>query len=370
MLAGPTVPLPLTPELTQSVKEVEIKETSTGGSGFQIVLQAGRGPLAIIDYPELVDQRLQPGSRVILTLTLGVVPHVLVDGLITHRQVNPSTVPGESTVVLTGVDVSVAMDREEKNVEHPAQPEFAIVAKILLTYAQYGLIPVVIPPLTIDVPLPTDRIPVQLSTDLAYIQTLADRFDHVFHITPGPLPGTNTAYWGPPIRIGVPQPALTVNMGPETNVTELQFVEDGAGATEVAGTVQDRTTNAQIPVRSIPISKRPPLAAFPTRLANPLTRLAAYRAEGGRTATQAMGEAQAQADASTDTVTGTGTLDGAKYQGLLRPRGLVGVRGVGYRYDGIYEVRDTTTKITLGSIKQSFTIVREGVGSTVSMVRP
>ena len=38
---------------------------------------------------------------------------------------------------------------------------------------------------------------------------MAARHGYVFYISPGPLPGMNTGYWGPPIRIGVPQPAIT-----------------------------------------------------------------------------------------------------------------------------------------------------------------
>ena len=60
-----------------------------------------------------------------------------------------------------------------------------------------------------------------LAPDPAYgeiLREMAARYGYVFYITPGPAPMTNTAYWGPPIRAGIPQRALSVNMGPETNV--------------------------------------------------------------------------------------------------------------------------------------------------------
>ena len=41
--------------------------------------------------------------------------------------------------------------------------------------------------------------------------------------SPGPAPGTSKAYWGPEIRVGAPQPALTTNMDALTNVEQLSF---------------------------------------------------------------------------------------------------------------------------------------------------
>ena len=67
---------------------------------------------------------------------------------------------------MTGEDVSVMMDLEEKSAEHPAQDETIIALKLIASYAQYGLIPVVIPPVVIDPPIPIERTPVQQGTDL------------------------------------------------------------------------------------------------------------------------------------------------------------------------------------------------------------
>ena len=70
---------------------------------------------------------------------------------------------------MTGEDVTVMMDLEEKSEEHPAQDETIIANLLILQYAQYGLIPTVIPPLAIDPPIPIERIPVQQGTDLQYL---------------------------------------------------------------------------------------------------------------------------------------------------------------------------------------------------------
>lgn len=129
------------------------------------------------------------------------------------------------------------MDLDERSAEHPAQPEVAIAAKIIASYAEYGLIPLVIPTPTLDVPLPTERIQVQQGTDLDYLQAMARRYAYMFYVEPGPAPGTNTAYFG------FPQRALSVNLGPDTNVTGgVYFRFNGLASTMLEGQVQDRRT--------------------------------------------------------------------------------------------------------------------------------
>ena len=220
--------MPAPPKLVEALEEVRVEHTDEGRSAFQITFRAGRSTTDLFDYPFLAGPLLRPCSRVVLMVTFRGMPQVLMDGIITNQQLQPGSEPGTSTVTVIGEDVSVEMDLEEKSVEHPAQPEVVIVTKLIASYAQYGLIPRVIPPPSIDVPLPTERIPVQQGTDLEYLQEMAGRFGYVFYVTPGPAPLTNTAYWGPPVRLGVPQKALSVNMGPETNVIgEVNFEYDG-----------------------------------------------------------------------------------------------------------------------------------------------
>ena len=368
ILAGPTVPMPAPSSLLESLDKVEVTHSDAERSGFQMVFRATRDPLALIDFPIVANPLLRPGNRVILVTTIGVVPEVLFDGIITHQQLNPSPKPGETTFAVTGEDVTVAMDREEKVQEHPAQPETVIALKIIASYPQFGLIPVVIPPPSFEAPVPVERTPVQRATDLGYLVEMATRYAYVFFVTPGPVPGTNQAYWGPPPRLSLPQPAISVDLGPDTNVTSISFQNSEVEATTVQGVVQDRQTNTAVPVRTF-VSTRPPLALFPG-LANPaLAGVRAYKADGGRSTTQAAAEAQAQTDQSTDIITVQGELDIARYGGLLKARGLVGLRGAGFTYDGLYYVKSVTSSITREGFTQKFTATREGTGSTVPVVR-
>ena len=71
-----------------------------------------------------------------------------------------------------------------------------------------------------------------------------------------------------------------------------------------------------------------------------------------------------------DSTQSQGELDVFRYQGILSLPGLVGVRGAGYEHDGYYYLTSVTHSITPTSYKQSFTLAREGLGSTVPGVIP
>ena len=371
LLIGPTIAVPAPLPYTEALQSVEVTHSDQGRSGFQLTFSAGRsGPAGLVDYPLLSLPLLRPFNRVILIVTFGVIPRVLMDGIITHQQLNPGVEPGSGTLTVTGEDVSVMMDLKEVNVEHPAQDETIIANKIILSYAQYGLIPMVIPPLVIDPPIPIERIPVQRATDLGYLQEMASRHGYVFYVSPGPAPFTNTAYWGPPVRLGLPQKALSVNMGPETNVNDLSFQNNALAPTLVEGQVQDRTTNQQMPVQTF-ASTRVPLSSQPSVLVNqPNVRTRRFQGSGLNTL-QAFSRAQGETDSSTDyVVTASGELDATRYGDLLQARGLVGLRGAGFTYDGFYYVKRVTHNIRPGEYRQSFTITREGVGTNTPVVRP
>jgi hypothetical protein len=370
LLIGPTVAVPAPPFMLEALRKVEITHKDEGQSGFELSFTLGRsGPFDLVDYPLLANPILKPFNRVIVILTFNVTPRVLMDGIITRQELAQGDQPGTTSLTVKGEDVSVMMDREVRSAEHPAQDETLIALKIIATYARFGMIPAVIPPAILDPPIPIERVPVQQSTDLEFLRDLARRHGYVFYVTPGPAPFTNTAYWGPPIRVGVPQPAITVNMGPETNAKLDEASKDGLTPTMVEGTVQDRLTNQKVPVRTF-ASLRPPLAALPSWLVDMANvRREQFREPGLNTA-QAMARAQGTAEATMDAIKLSGELDSGRYGGVLESRGLVGVRGAGWAHDGLWYVKSVKHLIQIGSYTQRFELAREGLGSTTPVVRP
>ena len=369
LMVGPSVPLPAPPNLLETLERVEVSLGDEGRSGFQMIFKIGRSQTDFLDYQALSLPLLRPFSRVMMLVTFNALPQVLFDGVITNQQLSPGREAGQTRLTITGEDLSVMMDLEEISTEHPAQPETVIALKIIASYAQYGIVPIVIPPPSLDVPLPIERTPVQQGTDLAYLREMAERFAYTFYIEPGPTPLLNKAYWGPPVRVGAPQRALTAGMGSSDNVIDINFQNNGLGPQQVSGQVQDRTTNVTMPVQTF-ASTRIPLVTQPAWLTQPHTRQRAFRTSSASTM-QAFSRAQAEMDRSQDNVvTGSGTLDALRYEALLKPRGLVGLRGVGYSYDGFYYVNQVTHTIERGSYRQQFSIEREGLGSITPVVLP
>jgi hypothetical protein len=374
LLIGPTIPIPATPDIAEAIKSVSITNNDEGRSGFQIVLEVGRsGPTDLLDYALLLNPLLRPFNRVIMMALFNAVPRVLMDGVITNQQFSPGAQPGTATLTLTGEDVSVMMDLEKKRADHPAQSEVIIALKLIASYAQYGLIPMVIPPTTIDQPIPTERTPGQQGTDLEHLKNMAQRYGYVFYIEPGPAPGMNVAYWGPPIRTGIPQRALSVNVGPETNVESISFSYNALAPTIVKDEIQDRLTNQKMPVITFIGTRMPPLAAMPALPFNlPNVRTSFLdNAGNGLNFMQAFARAQGVTDKSLDNVvTAQGELDALRYGDLLKPRALVGLRGAGFTYDGMYYVKSVSHAISKGQYKQRFTLTREGTGALTPVVIP
>ena len=83
---------------------------------------------------------------------------------------------------------------------------------------------------------------------------------------------------------------------------------------------------------------------------------------------QAIRRGLAEASRSADAVTGDGTLNVTRYGRVLKARQLVGVRGAGLAFDGLYYVNSVTTNIKRGEFKQSFKLSRNALVSITPRV--
>ena len=234
----------------------------------------------------------------------------------------------------------------------------------------FGVIPLIIPSVLIDVPMPIDRIPSQKGTDLEYIRYLAEQAGYVFYIDPGPVPGTNTAYWGPQIKVGPAQPALSIDMDAYTNVESMHFTFDQEKNRIPVLFIYNEQTGVTIPIPIPPITPlNPPLGLippFPTNILGDLQPLRDDLSKRPIPQTVMMGLAAAAQYA--EAVSCEGSLDVTRYGGVLKARQLVGVRGAGPAFDGLYYVKNVTHKIKRGEYKQNFTLTRNGLVSTVPTV--
>ena len=365
LLAGPTVPLPVPRPVLDALQSLQVTTSAGARSGFQLTFGvSNRSPLHTLLL--LAANQIPLALRVIVVATVNGIPDVLADGIVTRQEISPATSGGASTLTVTGEDLTTVMDRQEFNgIPYPAMPPEARVALVVAKYAMYGMVPLVVPSLFQDLPIPVDRIPSHEGTDLAYVNRLAADVGHVFYVDPGPLPGMNTAYWGPEIKVGIPQPALNTDMDQFTNVESISFhIKHDKKAMPVVF-IQEKTTKATIP---IPIPDVNPLQP-PLGLAPPIpTKLDLMKETAKLSPLAALGKGVARAAGTADAVEGSGSLDVLRYGRLLKARKLVGVRGAGPAFDGLYYVKSVTSTLKKGEFKQSFSLTRNALVSLTPAV--
>jgi hypothetical protein len=366
LLAGPGVAVPVPRSVLDAVQHVTV-ESGSGEtqSGFEISFRiSNRSPLHTLFL--LTGGASIPILRVVIAVTLRGETTVLVDGVMTHHEVRSDGGP-TSTMIVRGKDLTALMDVIPLDgLPYPAMPPALRVLVGLAKYAGLGLVPLVIPSVLEDIPIPIERIPRHQGTDYSYFKALAKDVGYVFYIDPGPVPGVSKAYWGPEIRLGAPQHSLDAALdGPHAKLKTLSFRFDKERKELPVVFIQESVSKAPIPIPIPDVTPlNPPLGLVPplppkitflkdTAKLNPL--VAAMRG-------------LAYAGQHTDAVFGTGSLDVARYGHVLRSRQLVGVRGAGEAFDGLHYVTSVTSTLKRGEFTQSFSLARNGLLSTLPAV--
>jgi hypothetical protein len=123
-------------------------------------------------------------------------------------------------------------------------------------------------------------------------------------------------------------------------------------------------SNTVIGLPAIPPLRVPPLAVTPT----PSRRVMLLRDTANQGAAATAREMMSSITNQPDTVSGDGEVDTIRYGHVLRARGLVGLRGAGISYDGLYYLKSVTHNISRGTYTQSFSVSREGTRPLAPMV--
>ncbi len=355
LLIGPNVPRPAPYEVMEALIGLQVINSDSERDGFQMDFMLGKD--ARLDYSLLRSDALKIENQVIIILIFGARPQVLINGIITKHQVEPSNKPGGSMLHVTGEDISVKLDMKEQNATHANQSDSTIVKKML---TDAGFIPQIEE--TTDTPSDRERVVTQQCSNLRFIQKLAQRNGFIFYIEPSEIPGINRAYWGKENRKLPSQPALMMNMGPLTNVDEpINFSFNALGPVKPEITILNPFTKQPIEV-PIPDSVLPSLS---NQSATPL-RSKVSRDAANLSFAQALLKAMIGAKTASDALEASGQVDVVRYGHALRSRQLVRVMGAGQTYDGDYYVKKVTHNIKLlpkPDYKQSFELRRDGRGA-------
>jgi len=360
---GQKVPLPAPFEVMNAFRTLEVTNSvDAPGDGFRMSFAIGKNKQG--EYSLLQSGLLNVETRVVIGLRIGAKLELLIDGVIDDHQVSSAPQPGASTLTVSGKDVSEQLNLEEKDQDYGRQSDSTIVNQILQDYIQKKIVHYLDIKATKEVPNDTEKLPWQNETDLEFIQRLAHRNGFVFYFEPVTM-SFNKAYWGPENREGPRQAPLSYDLGPSTNVLELNLTNDSLAAIGTSGSFVDPIAKSSVRIPNLPSLRIPPLTSS-TASARRLQRL---RCTANRKPDEAATASIAAISTASEPVKLTGKLDTVRYGSVLRPRRTVGVRGIGRSYNGDYFVRSVTHDIKPGHYVQSFELSRDGTGALSPIVR-
>ena len=376
---GPGLPGPAPGELMRALRAVEVTQTDTAPCGFQLTFQTELTSQS--DFAVVQSSLLRPFSRVLVQVIVDGEPGTLIDGFITHQQYLPSNGPDLSTFVVTGEDVSVKMDLIAESQEYPSMSDSEIAELVLDRWLMLGIFPSIVPtPVNV---VPFSYVPQQSGTDRAFMQELAQRNGNIFYVTPGLVPFQNTAYWGPPPRVGVPSAVLNVAVGAASTARSVQAQYDALAPSAVLGYAMETTSDPyeELPVSAMSSSRMPPLALRPALAPEAVALGEArqllwplYPQDAGLDPGTANVRAQAHADLSADAVVSVRCeVSPLEVGRVLQAPDIVGLRGTGGDYDGLYYLKSASHQISLYSeaqwnYTQTLVLTREGAGTTTSIL--
>ena len=359
--------------MMRALRGVEVTQQDSAPCGFQLTLLAelvASGNAFTI----VADPLLAPFNRVLLRAAVNGIATTLIDGFITHQQYVPGNGPEDSMFIVTGQDVSVKMDLIDYSREFPALPDVATVLEVLAPWIALGVYPEVMPSLTSIVPV--EYVPQQAETDRALLQRLAAKNGNLFYVTPQDALFSNTAYWGPPQRTGSPSALIDVAVGAASTADSFTAEFDALAPETYFGLSIETLVEPFVPVPVVTIesTRSPPFASRPAISID--TGLLSVRRKLWRDdqldPVRANIQAQAMTNVSTDAVVKvTCGVTPARLGTIVCAPGIVGVRGTGEAFDGLYYLKSATHSISLlagegWDYTQQLTMTREGTGTTAT----
>ena len=190
LYVGP-VPIPAPEFAIEALSSAKVEAGSGAAqSGFELTFDLpARSPLRTLFL--LTGGGSLPLMRVVLVVQINGRAESIIDGVTTNVETQPGE-GGVSKLVVKGKDLSALMDIIElTGLPYPAMPPAVRVLLVLAKYGAFGVLPLVIPSLVEDLPIPVQRFPQQTGTDYAYVKRVAEQCGYVFYLEPGPVPGTS-----------------------------------------------------------------------------------------------------------------------------------------------------------------------------------
>jgi hypothetical protein len=351
LLGHVPAPEPLVEAIQEITIDASIEEASVVRVRFGIT-ESVIGEWSILDLDPFrplvpLGVRIQQGIRP---------PEAVINAFVTHHHVTYADAPRNSSLEVTAMDATFVMNMTEKAMPWPNLPDAAIASAI---FGQHALIPEVDP--TSPVLVEPEGTTTQRGSDIRFLRRLARRNGFDCYVQPEPLSGLDVGRFGARRLVGLPQAVLNVSFGGETNVSGFTVGYELAKPTMAIATQLDTTTKAPQPGPA-PASLLPPLGLEPTLARELPPGMARPVGTGVTHAGDLQAAAQGIVDRSTWAVACEGTV--GEDVGVLRPGGLVAIRGAGRLYNGNWFVTRVRHTLGAGRYEQHFEATRNAVTET------
>jgi hypothetical protein len=346
---------PAPPPLVDAVQRIEIDSSIEEASVFRIrfgISKTEIGDWSILDLDPFrpfvpLGVRIQRGLRP---------PEAVINGYVTEHHVSYADEAGGSALDVTAMDATLLMNLQETVKPWPNLPDSAIAAAV---FGQHALVPRVDP--SSPVLIEPEGTTIQRGTDIRFLRRLALRNGFDCYVQPEPFSGVDVGHFHARSLVGLPDAVLSVGLGTETNVHDFNLRYELAKPNAALATGLDVPTKSPQPALA-PAALQPPLGLEPTLLRQ-LPPALVRPADTGLPRTADLQKAvQAQVDRSAWAVAAEGTV-GLDVP-VLRPGGLVSIRGAGRLYNGTYFLTRVRHTIAQGQYEQRFEARRNAVGET------
>lgn len=348
---------PATPNLMEAIQELHVENNGDMADVFRLRIAIGMSGSG--DWTILEDDLFKPLTPVTILMQVGTgLSEPLISGYVTSHRVEISNEPGRSFFEVVGMDATVLMNLEEKVAAWPNMGDSDIATAI---FGQYGFIPDV--EQTQPVRQELDATTIQRSTNIRFLRRIAERNGFECYVENDPLLRTEVGHFHRPKTQGKAQGVLSVSFGEDTNVTSFN------ARYEMLRPTTAQSLNVDIGTKSIQNGQAQTVAVdklgkegLLDRISQPPMVLASPTGLVGAGELQTL--CQSIVDRSAWAIMAEGELDTAVYEGILRARRLVNVRGAGGLYNGTYYVSRVLHTFSGGGYTQHFELRRNAIGLT------
>lgn len=348
---------PASPDLLEAIQEVQVENNSDMADAFRLRIAIGMTSGG--EWTILEDDLFKPLTPVEIGVQVGTgLAQPLISGYVVSQNVNISNEPGQSFLEVVGIDATVLMNLEEKVKAWPNMADSDIATAI---FNDYGFVPRVdqTQPLRQEM----DTTTMQRATDIQFLRRLAKRNGFECYVENDPLLNKDVGHFHKAQLEGTPQGSLSISFGETTNLTSFNV------RYEMLRPTTAQASDVDISTKSTQNGKAQTVSASNLGQEGLLDRISPrpvvlISKTGLATNCELQALCQAVVDRSAWAVTAEGELNTTVYEGILRARRKINVRGAGRIYSGTYYVGKILHIFSSEGYTQRFELRRNAIGLT------